>query len=263
MSSLIFASLSSLFTFACTTLGAALVFCFARSRRVLLTQLSLGFSAGIMIAASIYGLLLPAQEKAQEMGEELLPVAGGFCLGVFFIIVLDRLLPHLHMLAKAPEGPKTSLSKRSLLFLAITIHNIPEGMALGVCATAAFYAGSNESMGALIALSLGIGIQNIPEGTAVSVPYFVEGASRTRAFILGTLSGIVEPVAAIAVVLFSSLIVDMLPWFLSFAAGAMLYVVIEELIPESHNMGNKESDLATISVLSGFLLMMILETLLG
>lgn len=257
------ALLSSGFTFLCTALGASLVFLLGHSRKVLLTQLSLGFSAGIMISASIFGLLIPAQKEALAQGYGMTPISGGFILGVLFIIALDRMLPHLHMLARSPEGPKTSLSKQALLFLAITIHNIPEGMAVGVCAAAAAASGSAESTGALIALAVGIGIQNIPEGTAVSIPYYASGMKRSKAFILGSLSGIVEPIGAILVVIFSDLVVSMLPWFLSFAAGAMLYVVIEELIPESHNMGNKESDLATISVLSGFLLMLMMEALLG
>ena len=263
MTSFTLAVLSSGFTFLCTAVGASLVFLLGHSRKVLLTQLSLGFSAGIMISASIFGLLIPAQNEATAAGNGMTPIAGGFILGVLFIIALDRTLPHLHMLAQSPEGPQSTLSKQALLFLAITIHNIPEGMAVGVCAAAAAANGSAESAGALIALAAGIGIQNIPEGTAVSIPYYAGGMNRMKAFILGSLSGIVEPIGAILVVLFSGFVVSLLPWFLSFAAGAMLYVVIEELIPESHNMGNKESDLATISVLSGFLLMLMMETLLG
>ena len=262
MSSLTLALLSSGFTFFCTVLGAALVFCFGSSKKILLTQLSLGFSAGIMISASVFGLLIPAQKEALSSGSGLFSVAGGFVLGVLFIIALDRTLPHLHMLARIPEGPKTALGKRTLLFLAITIHNIPEGMAVGVCAAAAAQDLSG-GLGALIALAAGIGIQNIPEGTAVSIPYYAEGATHLKAFALGSFSGIVEPLGAVLVVMFSSLVVKLLPWFLSFAAGAMLYVVIEELIPESHNMGNKESDLATVAVLSGFLLMMVLDVALG
>lgn len=262
MSSFTLAILSSGFTFLCTVLGAALVFFLGSSKKILLTQLFLGVSAGIMISASVFGLLIPAQKEAFASGSGLFSVAGGFVLGVLFIIALDRSLPHLHMLARVPEGPKTTLGKRTLLFLAITIHNIPEGMAVGVCAAAATE-DLKGGIGALIALAVGIGIQNIPEGTAVSLPYYAEGASRLKAFALGSLSGIVEPAGAVLVVLFSSVVVQLLPWFLSFAAGAMLYVVIEELIPESHNMGNKESDLATVSVLSGFLLMMVLDVALG
>ena len=258
-----FAALSSLFAFACTALGSAVVFCFSRSRPSLLTKLSLGFSAGIMIAASVFGLLLPAQQNILENEGSFQSIIWGFVLGVSFIILLDRLLPHLHAPAEIPEGPKTTWSKRTLLVLAITIHNIPEGLALGVCSAAAAYANSHESTWALIALAIGIGIQNIPEGTAVSLPFYADGMSKMRSFLLGLLSGIVEPAAAVTVIIFSNLIADLLPFFLSFAAGAMLYVVIEELIPRSHNMDNNGSDLSSISVLTGFLLMMILDSCLG
>lgn len=254
------AAIGSGITFLCTAIGATLVYLVGNSRNHLFTQLSLGFSAGIMISASVFGLLLPAMKYADETATTPVSVFGGFVMGVVFLILLDRSLPHLHTLARKPEGPHTSLSRHTLLFLAITIHNVPEGMALGVCAAAA--AESAQPVGALIALTLGIGLQNIPEGTAVSVPYFAHGMTRLKAGALGALSGIVEPLGAMAVVLFAHEVVTLLPWFLSFAAGAMLYVVIEELIPESHRLGNKENDLATISVLSGFLLMMALDTLL-
>ncbi|MDY2891064.1 MAG: ZIP family metal transporter [Succinivibrio sp.] len=251
------ASAGTGFTFLCTALGAAFVYVLGSSKKKIFTQLSLGFSGGIMIAASVFGLLLPSIDEAKNAGNGLWPACGGFALGVAFLIALDRLLPHIHMMAKSPEGVHTSWGRQTLLFLAITIHNIPEGMAVGVVAAAS---GSGaEGAGALAALALGIGIQNVPEGAAVSVPYFAEGRSKNASFMLGALSGIVEPLGALLVVIFQGWVVSMLPWFLSFAAGAMLYVVVEELIPQSHEMGNGENDLATISVLAGFLLMMALD----
>lgn len=263
MNTLTLAISSSGFTFLCTAMGAAFVFALGKAKRKLFTQLSLGFSAGIMIAASVFGLLIPSIDDARNSGAGVIPPVMGFALGVLFLIVVDRLTPHMHLMAKSPEGIHSKIGKQGLLFIAITIHNIPEGMALGVVAAAAAAAGDAQGAGALIALTLGIGIQNIPEGTAVSVPYYAEGRSKVASFMLGTISGIVEPIGAVVVVLFESLVVSLIPWFLSFAAGAMLYVVVEELIPESHSLGNEENDLATISVLSGFLLMMALELTLS
>ncbi|MDY6323357.1 MAG: ZIP family metal transporter [Succinivibrio sp.] len=261
MDALACALLSSGFTFACTALGAAFVFLVAGAGHKLVTQLSLGFAAGIMIAASVFGLLIPAQQEAAAAGSGLLPVSGGFALGVLFLLLLDHLLPHFHLMGQSPEGPKTGWSRQTLLFTAITIHNVPEGMALGVLAAAA--GSGSQSLGALMALAAGIGIQNIPEGTAVSVPYYAQGRSRFASFMAGTLSGLAEPLGAVLVVLCSEAVVGALPWFLAFAAGAMLYVVVEELIPQSHDLGNDGIDLATVSVLSGFLIMMALEETLG
>lgn len=257
---LLLALSSGIFIFMCTTLGSAVVFVLVKQKNRIYTQLSLGFSAGIMLAASIFSLILPALYAGNNMGNsKLIPVVGGFFFGVLFLIILDKSMPHLHVLSKSPEGPKTSLGKHTLMFLAITIHNIPEGMAVGVSAAAA-----GTGIGLLSAtavLALGIGIQNIPEGAAVSMPYFADGMSRVKSFALGTLSGAVEPIAAILVVLLADTLAPYLPWFLSFAAGAMMYVVTEELIPQAHNLGN--SDKGTVSVLAGFLLMMILDVSLG
>jgi len=250
---------SGLFIFLCTTLGSAFVFIILKHKDRIYTQLSLGFSAGIMLAASIFSLILPAIENSPYDGTmRLYPVIGGFVLGILFLISIDKSLPHLHVLSKSPEGPKSSLSKHTLLFLAITIHNIPEGMAVGVSAATAMDLTLTSTTAIL---ALGIGIQNIPEGAAVSMPYFADGMSRVKSFLLGSLSGAVEPLAAIFVVLLADIVSPLLPWFLSFAAGAMMYVVIEELIPQSHNLGN--SDKGTISVLAGFLLMMFLDVSLG
>lgn len=250
---------SGLFIFMCTSLGASFVFILLKHKNRIYTQLSLGFSAGIMLAASIFSLIIPAIENSPyESSYKMVPVIGGFILGILFLIAIDKSMPHLHVLAKSPEGPKSSLSKHTLLFLAITIHNIPEGMAIGV--SAATSADLTLTSSAAI-LALGIGIQNIPEGAAVSMPYFADGMSRMKSFLLGSLSGAVEPAAAILVVLLADLVAPLLPWFLSFAAGAMMYVVIEELIPQSHDLGN--SDKGTIAVLTGFILMMFLDVTLG
>lgn len=253
-------ALSTGFTFLCTALGAAVVFVLLKQKSRIYTQLSLGFSAGIMLAAAIFSLLVPAIEASNfEGGLRLLPVAGGFVLGIAFLIAIDKSLPHLHVLSHDPEGPKSGFSKHTLMFIAITIHNIPEGMAIGVSAAAS--EASTSLLTATTILALGIGIQNIPEGAAVSMPYFADGMKRFKAFLLGALSGLVEPLSAIVVVFMAETLAPMLSWFLSFAAGAMLYVVIEELIPQSHNMDN--SDKGTIAVLTGFLLMMCLDVSLG
>lgn len=251
---------STSFTFFCTALGAAVVFILLKQKSRIYTQLSLGFSAGIMLAAAIFSLIIPAIEASNYEGPfKLVPVIGGFVLGIAFLIAIDKSLPHLHVLSKDPEGPKSGFSKHTLMFIAITIHNIPEGMAIGVSAAAS--AAGTSLMSATAILALGIGIQNIPEGAAVSMPFFADGMKRYKAFLLGALSGLVEPVSALLVVFIAQTVAPLLSWFLSFAAGAMLYVVIEELIPQSHNMAN--SDKGTIAVLAGFLVMMYLDVSLA
>lgn len=250
------------FTFAMTCLGAMAVFFFRGKPSANFTRISLGFAAGIMIAASVWSLLLPAMDAAEELGNNpTIPVAGGFILGAIFLIALDNLLPHLHMSETEPEGPKTNLSRHQLLFLAITIHNIPEGMAVGIAFVAAASSGSTEALSAATVLAIGMGIQNIPEGTAVTLPLHSGGMPRFKAFMMGVLSGLVEPVAAIIVVALASFFIPLMPWLLSFAAGAMIYVVVEELIPEAH-LG-EHSNKGTLAVLAGFLLMMVLDTSLG
>ena len=250
------------FTFAMTALGAALVFLFRRPPSPLLTKLSLGFAAGIMIAASVWSLLIPAINKAQELGQiPAIPAAGGFLLGAAFLLLIDHILPHLHIGSKSPEGPHSNLDKSTLLFLAVTIHNLPEGMAVGISFASAALIGTPDALSAAFALALGIGIQNIPEGTAVSLPLHAAGLSRMKAFLMGSLSGLAEPIAAFIVVMLAGQFISVLPWALSFSAGAMLYVVVEELIPEA-KLG-EHSDLGTVAVLSGFVLMMILDTSLG
>lgn len=254
---------ASLFTWGMTALGAAVVFMAKEINRKLLDGM-LGFAAGVMIAASFWSLLAPGIALAEEMGTPgWLPAAAGFLAGGAFLRLLDFILPHLHLNAprSEAEGIATSWRRSTLLVLAITLHNIPEGLAVGVGfgAVAAGYPAA--SLGGAVALALGIGIQNLPEGTAVSVPLRREGLSRLKCFWYGQLSGVVEPVAAVlgaALVFWSK---PILPYALSFAAGAMIFVVVEELIPESQRGGN--TDLATLGALLGFTTMMVLDVALG
>jgi ZIP family zinc transporter len=253
----------TLFTWMMTALGAGLVFFFKKiDQRVL--NLMLGFAAGVMIAASFWSLLAPAIEMAEEKGQVgWIPAVTGFLLGGLFLFVIDRFLPHLHLDRKIEhaEGIKTSWHRSILLVLAITLHNIPEGLAVGV----AFGALANDpSIGVLtgaVALAIGIGLQNFPEGAAVSVPLRREGFSRWKAFNYGQLSGVVEPVAGVIGALLVLYITPILPYALSFAAGAMIFVVVEELIPESQN--GHETDLSTIGAMLGFTVMMFLDVSLG
>jgi ZIP family zinc transporter len=257
------ALLASIFTWGMTAIGAALVFPFREINRKLLDGM-LGFAAGVMIAASFWSLLAPGIELAEEMGTPgWLPALMGFLAGGVFLRLLDYILPHLHLNAprSEAEGISTSWHRSTLLVLAITLHNIPEGLAVGVAFGAVAAGYPSASLGAALALALGIGIQNLPEGTAVSVPLRREGLSRLKCFWYGQLSGMVEPVAAVlgaALVVWSK---PILPYALSFAAGAMIFVVVEELIPESQRGGN--TDLATMGALLGFAFMMVLDVGLG
>ena len=221
-----------------------------------------GFAAGVMVAASIWSLLSPAMEQSAALGRlAFLPAVIGFWLGVGFLLLLDVLVPHLHQGADTPEGPKSGFSRTTMLVLAVTLHNIPEGMAVGVV-YAGYLTGSAQitAMGAL-ALSLGIAIQNFPEGAIISMPLKTEGMSKGRAFLMGTLSGAVEPLGALFTIWAAGLVVPALPYLLSFAAGAMLYVVIEELIPEMSQ--GEHSNVGTICFALGFTLMMALDVALG
>lgn len=251
------------FTFLMTSLGAAMVFLFRKNLSGKVQKVFLGFAAGVMIAASVWSLLIPAIEEAEARGQiGWLPAAGGFILGIAFLYGLDKLIPHLHQGTNETEGPVSSLKRTSLLVMAVTLHNIPEGMAVGLSfAFAAQQGGGMAAYTAAFALALGIGIQNFPEGAAISLPLRKEGLGCGRAFLYGSLSGIVEPIFGILTVLLASVIMPFMPWFLSFAAGAMMYVVVEELIPEAH-LG-EHSNLGTLSVMGGFILMMILDVALG
>lgn len=250
------------FTFAMTTLGAAFVLFLRDAAPARLQSVALGFAAGIMMAAGIWSLLLPAMEGARAAGEAAwIPATGGFVLGALFLAALDKVLPHQHPDSPVPEGPRTNLDRTTLLALAVTLHNIPEGMSVGLTFAVAALSGDPAAYSGAAALALGIGIQNIPEGTAVALPLRGSGMSRGRAFLGGTLSGLVEPVFGLLTVLMVEFIAPFMPWLLAFAAGAMFYVVVEELIPAAHI--DSHSDSGTLAVLSGFLLMMVLDTALG
>ncbi|MCX7943955.1 MAG: ZIP family metal transporter [Deltaproteobacteria bacterium] len=262
-SSILLALLGGLFTYLLTTIGASGVFFIKRVNERLL-DLMLGLAAGIMIAASFWSLLSPSIELSEKSGYvKWLPPAIGFLLGAAFLRIVDMFLPHLHIgLAESEkEGIKTSFEKTTLFVLAVTIHNIPEGLSIGVAFGSLTSEESTVSIMAAVSLTLGIGIQNIPEGLAISLPLRTEGFSRTKSFFYGQLSGIVEPISALIGAMAVSLIEPILPYALSFAAGAMIYVVVEELIPESQVKGN--SDIATIGTIVGFTIMMILDIALG
>jgi zinc transporter, ZIP family len=260
--SLIWAASGTGFTFLMTTLGAAMVFLFHKTMSGKVQKIFLGFAAGVMIAASVWSLLIPAIEEAEANGQMgWIPAAGGFILGIFFLYGLDRLIPHLHPAGNTPEGMSTSMKRTSLLVLAVTLHNIPEGMAVGLSFALAAQQGDTASYASALALAIGIGIQNFPEGAAISLPLRQEGMSTRRAFAMGSMSGIVEPIFGILAVLVAAFIMPYMPWLLAFAAGAMMYVVVEELIPEAH-LG-EHSNIGTFGVMGGFLVMMILDVALG
>lgn len=246
-----------------TVLGAACVLFLQKNLNRTVQRILTGFAAGVMTAASVWSLLIPALEQAQDtMGRlAFLPAAGGFLLGIFFLLLLDRMIPHLHMNSSEAEGIHTKLSKSAMLILAVTLHNIPEGMAVGVVYAGFLYGNVQITAAGALALSLGIAIQNFPEGAIISLPLRAEGHSRMRAFAGGVLSGIVEPVGAVLTVLAARFVAPALPYFLSFAAGAMLYVVVEELIPEMSE--GKHSNIGTIFFAVGFSVMMILDIALG
>lgn len=246
-----------------TTLGAAMVFFMKDQLNHRLEKFLLGFAAGIMIAASIWSLLIPAMEHSVSQGEsEWFSAAFGFSLGILFLFLLDILIPHLHLHDDEPEGiQKQGLSKTIMFFFAVTLHNIPEGMAVGVVLAGMLQGNAMISLSSAIALSIGIAIQNFPEGAILSLPLKASGYSKSKSFVFGMLSGIVEPLAALITLLFSQFVIHYLSYFLAFAAGAMMYVVIEELIPESQN--GKHSNLGTIGAAIGFVLMMVLDVMLG
>ena len=251
------------FTFLMTALGAGLVFLFRKQISLTFQKIFIGFAAGVMIAASVWSLLIPAIEETEAAGGiGWIPAAGGFVLGILFLMSLDTILPHLHPGSKTPEGPSSEWKRTTLLMLAVTLHNIPEGMAVGLSFALAQQHGNDPALYASsMALAAGMGIQNFPEGAAISLPLRREGLSAGRSFIYGALSGIVEPIFGILVVLAAGSIQLLMPWLLSFAAGAMLYVVVEELIPEAH-LG-EHSNVGSLGVMGGFLVMMILDVALG
>lgn len=245
-----------------TALGSACVIFIKGGIKPIIQKALLGFASGVMVAASIWSLLIPAMDQSSHMGKlSFVPAAVGFLLGIAFLLLMDKIIPHLHVNSEQPEGLNSHLSRSSMMMLAVTLHNVPEGMAVGVT-FAAILAGS-ESMTAAGALTLAIGIaiQNFPEGAIISLPLKANGLSRSKSFLYGSASGIVEPIAAVITILISSLIAPMLPYLLSFAAGAMIYVVVEELIPQSQD--GEHSNIGTIGFAVGFVLMMILDVALG
>ena len=254
--------LGLLIPFLGTTAGAACVFLTGERMHPYLQKGLLGFASGVMVAASVWSLIIPAMDMSAELGNmAFLPSAIGVAGGMLFLWLMDRLIPHLHLGSQAPEGPHSNLSKRAMLVLAVTLHNIPEGMAVGVVFAGALAGEFSMSIAGAFALAIGIAIQNFPEGAVISLPLRSEGASRSRAFGLGVLSGIVEPLGALLTIWLANYITPALPYLLTFAAGAMLYVVVEELIPESAE-GN-HSNVGTFGFEAGFILMMILDVALG
>ena len=254
--------LGLLIPFLGTTLGAATVFLMRNKMNSKVEKLLLGFASGVMIAASIWSLLMPSIEMAESQNIiPWVPAAVGFLLGILFLLILDSIIPHLHLNSNEPEGIKAKLKKTTMMVFAVTLHNIPEGMAVGVTFAGALIGNAGITMAGAFALAIGIAIQNFPEGAIISMPLKSEGISKWKAFIYGTLSGIVEPIGAIITILLTNAVVPMLPYLLSFAAGAMIYVVVEELIPEAQS--GEHSNIATIGVAIGFVIMMILDVALG
>lgn len=246
-----------------TTLGAACVFIMKKEMSKLVNKALLGFASGVMIAASVWSLIIPAIDMSNKMGKfAFVPAAIGVLIGIFFMIILDRIIPHLHLDNDKPEGLKNEkLKKTTMLVLAVVLHNIPEGMAVGIVFAGAMNTGSTITIAGAFALSIGIAIQNFPEGAIISMPLRSEGTSKGKSFFYGFLSGVVEPIGAILTILFSAALTPVMPYLLSFAAGAMIYVVVEELIPES-SIGD-HSDIGTIGFAIGFVIMMILDVALS
>ena len=251
--------LALLIPFAGTALGSAFVFLMRHEMPGRLQKVLLGFASGVMVAASVWSLLIPAMEMGEGVGA-VVPAVVGLLAGFAFLLLIDRITPHLHP-AGGPEGPRSRLSKTAMLALAVTIHNFPEGMAVGVAIAGALNANVDMGVAGALALSLGIAIQNIPEGAIISMPLRSAGNSRWRAFGIGALSGAVEPVGALLVLLLASVVTPAMPYLLAFAAGAMLYVVIEELVPDASQ--GEHSNIATIGFALGFALMMVLDVVLG
>lgn len=245
-----------------TSLGAACVFFMKKTLKEQVQRALTGFAAGVMVAASIWSLLIPAIEQSDSMGRwAFLPAAISFWIGTLFLLLLDYIIPHLHQNSEIAEGPASRLQKTTMMILAVTLHNIPEGMAVGVVYAGYLLGHSEITVAGAMALSLGIAIQNFPEGAIISLPLRAEGMKRSKAFVGGVLSGIVEPIGAVFTILMANQIVPALPYLLSFAAGAMLYVVVEELIPEMSE--GKHSNIGTLFFAVGFSVMMILDVALG
>lgn len=255
-------SLGLLIPFAGTALGAAMVFFLKNEMNIRLEKFLLGFASGVMVAASVWSLIIPGIEMSETSGMPgWIPAVGGFLAGILFLLLLDTFVPHLHLDSEEPEGVKSGLGKSAMLFFAVTLHNIPEGMAVGVVFAGFLADNIAISLSGAFALSIGIAIQNFPEGAIISMPVRSSGISRIKAFLYGAASGAVEPVAAIITVLLSQILIPVMPFLMAFAAGAMFYVVVEELIPESQ--AGAHSNIGTIGAAIGFALMMALDTALG
>lgn len=245
-----------------TVLGSSMVFFMKNKINNKVEKLLLGFASGVMIAASIWSLILPSMDMAEVQGiTKWLPAAVGFILGILFLLLLDSIIPHLHVKSEKPEGIKSKLKKATMLVFAVTLHNIPEGMAVGVVLAGGLIENHAISIAGALTLAIGIAIQNFPEGAIISMPLEGEGMSKGKAFLYGALSGIVEPIAIILTILLANFIVPILPYLLSFAAGAMIYVVVEELIPELQ--AEEHSNIGIIGFSIGFVIMMILDIVLG
>lgn len=244
-----------------TMAGAGCVYFMKNKMNNLVQKILLGFASGVMVAASVWSLLIPAMDMSQDMGKlAFVPAAAGFILGIAFLLILDKATPHMH-LDNEKEGPESNLKKSTMLVLAVTLHNIPEGMAVGVIFAGLATGSQGVTYAGALALSIGIAIQNFPEGAIISMPLRSAGLSKNKSFIYGALSGIVEPMGAAITVLLASYVVPILPYLLAFAAGAMIYVVVEELIPEASQ--GSHSNIATIGFAIGFVVMMVLDVALG
>lgn len=244
-----------------TSLGAACVFLLKKEMNITVQKTMLGFAAGVMVAASVWSLLIPAMNMSEGMGKfAFFPAATGFLLGIVFLLILDKVVPHLHIDSGEQEGPKSNWKKSTMLMLAVTIHNIPEGASVGIVLAGAMTGNNMITMAGAIALSIGIAIQNFPEGAIISLP-LKEEVGKRKAFYMGVLSGVVEPIAAVIALLLATYITPFIPYTLAFAAGAMIYVVVEELIPESAE--GEHSNMGTIGFALGFVVMMILDVALG
>ena len=255
-------ALGLLIPFAGTVGGAACVFFLRHALSDTLQRIMTGFAAGVMVAASVWSLLIPAMEQSGHMGRlSFVPAVAGFLLGILFLLLLDHLTPHLHQNAPRAEGPESRLSRSAKMVLAVTLHNIPEGMAVGAVYAGVLAGSQDITAGGALALSIGIAIQNFPEGAIISMPLHLEGQSRGRSFSYGAASGVVEPVFGALTVAAAGVIVPAMPYLLSFAAGAMFYVVVEELIPEMS--AGRHSDTGVVSFAAGFALMMALDVALG
>ena len=256
-------ALGLLVPFMGTVLGSAFVFFMRKEMGALLQKVLLGFASGVMVAASVWSLLLPSIDFHGDNGDfmRVVPAASGFLMGMAFLLFIDYITPHLHLGDDHPEGLRSHLSRTAMLSLAVTIHNLPEGMAVGVVLAGATMGDANISAAGALAMSVGIAIQNIPEGAIISMPLRSEGNSRLKSFLIGSLSGVVEPIGGLAVILLTAWLTPAMPYMLSFAAGAMLYVVIEELIPEAST--GEHSNVSTMGFAVGFVLMMVLDVALG